>query len=53
MYDTTSLEKLKVTPEAEDKRYLVVAMLWNQLARELRINKSNTISGFNPAAFER
>ena len=37
VYGTTSLEELKVTPEAEDERYLVVAILENQLARELRI----------------
>ena len=37
VYSTTSLEELKVTPEAEDERYLVVVILENQLARELRI----------------
>ena len=55
VYSTTTLEELEVTPETEDKRYLVVANLGNPLSKKTagNRNKMYTICGSNPAAFER
>ena len=55
MYSTTSLEEVEVTPEAEDKCRLVVAMLEESVSRRIadKIGRKYTISGLSPAASER
>ena len=35
MHGTTAFEELKVSPETDDKRRLVIAMLGNQLIKEV------------------
>ena len=52
MYGAASFEELEVGPEANYKRYLIVAVLEDRLVRPAQIleKRYHTISGINPAA---